>query len=137
LLQITARCFISLRVRDSALGLVRGSNAPSLLRRQQLASGLAARFGLLIGGSRTAVPRHQRLHALIDWSYELLSVTEQQMLRRFSVFAGATAKAASRSPRPNCSPPTASAMSNYLQHNPDVAAVHVDPFRHFETIGWK
>ena len=25
----------------------------------------------------------------------------------------------------------------YLQHNPDVAAAHVDPFLHFETVGWK
>jgi serralysin len=24
----------------------------------------------------------------------------------------------------------------YLQHNPDVAAANVDPFRHFQTIGW-
>jgi predicted ATPase/DNA-binding winged helix-turn-helix (wHTH) protein len=68
--------------------------APRLrvLSEQQLASGLDARFSLLTGGSRTAVPRHQTLHALIDWSYELLSETEQQMLRRFSVFAGATAQ---------------------------------------------
>ena len=25
----------------------------------------------------------------------------------------------------------------YLQHNPDVAAAHVDPLQHFQTIGWK
>ena len=25
----------------------------------------------------------------------------------------------------------------YLQHNPDVAAAHVDPFQHFQTVGWK
>ena len=25
----------------------------------------------------------------------------------------------------------------YLQQNPDVAAAHVDPFVHFETVGWK
>jgi hypothetical protein len=25
----------------------------------------------------------------------------------------------------------------YLNHNPDVAAAHVDPLIHFETIGWK
>jgi predicted ATPase len=29
------------------------------------------RFGLLSGGSRTALPRHQTLRALIDWSYDL------------------------------------------------------------------
>jgi len=25
----------------------------------------------------------------------------------------------------------------YLQHNPDVAAAHVDPFQHFELGGWR
>src|SRR6266567_2749286 len=25
----------------------------------------------------------------------------------------------------------------YLAHNPDVAAAHVDPLQHFETVGWK
>ena len=24
----------------------------------------------------------------------------------------------------------------YLQHNPDVAAAHVDPLQHFQTFGW-
>jgi predicted ATPase/DNA-binding winged helix-turn-helix (wHTH) protein len=67
--------------------------APRLrvLSERQLASGLDERFGLLTGGSRTAVPRHQTLQALIAWSHELLSPVEQQMLRRFSVFAGSTA----------------------------------------------
>jgi len=69
--------------------------APRLrvLSERQLASGLDARFGLLTGGSRTAVPRHQTLQALIAWSYELLSGAEQLMLRRFAVCAGSTALA--------------------------------------------
>src|SRR5262245_40657919 len=45
-------------------------------------------FCLLTGGSRTALPRQQRLRALIDWSYDLLSPSEQALLRRLSVFAG-------------------------------------------------
>jgi predicted ATPase/DNA-binding SARP family transcriptional activator len=45
-------------------------------------------FGLLTGGSRTALPRQQTLRALIDWSYDLLSEPEQALLRRLSVFAG-------------------------------------------------
>lgn len=69
--------------------------APRLrvLSERQLASGLDERFGLLTGGSRTAMPRHQTLQALIAWSYELLSDAEQQMLRRCSLFAGSTALA--------------------------------------------
>jgi predicted ATPase/class 3 adenylate cyclase len=45
-------------------------------------------FRLLTGGSRTALPRQQTLQALIDWSYDLLSPSEQVLLRRLSVFAG-------------------------------------------------
>ena len=36
-------------------------------------SRLDERFRLLTGGSRTALPRHQTLRALIDWSYDLLN----------------------------------------------------------------
>jgi predicted ATPase/DNA-binding winged helix-turn-helix (wHTH) protein len=64
-----------------------------VLSARELASGLDRRFALLTGGSRTADPRHQTLHALIDWSHELLSAPEQRMLRRLSVFAGSTALA--------------------------------------------
>lgn len=46
------------------------------------------RFELLTGGSRTALPRHQTLQSLIDWSYDLLDVQEQAVLCRLSVFAG-------------------------------------------------
>ena len=45
-------------------------------------------FRLLTGGSRTVLPRHQTLRALIDWSYNLLSEAECILLRRLSVFAG-------------------------------------------------
>ncbi len=55
---------------------------------KQIAERLADRFSLLTGGSRTAVPRHQTLRALVDWSYELLSEPERILLRRLSVFAG-------------------------------------------------
>ena len=43
---------------------------------------------LLISGSRTALPRHQTLRAVIDWSHALLSGPEQALLRRLGVFAG-------------------------------------------------
>ena len=36
----------------------------------EIAAGLDNRFQLLRGGSRTALPRHQTLAALIDWSYD-------------------------------------------------------------------
>ncbi len=39
-------------------------------------------------GARTALPRHQTLGATLDWSYNLLSRTEQLVLRRLAVFVG-------------------------------------------------
>jgi predicted ATPase/class 3 adenylate cyclase/DNA-binding CsgD family transcriptional regulator len=54
----------------------------------EISSRLDQRFRLLTGGSRTALPRHQTLRALIDWSYDLLNPDEQLLLDRLSVFAG-------------------------------------------------
>jgi predicted ATPase/class 3 adenylate cyclase/DNA-binding XRE family transcriptional regulator len=59
-----------------------------VLPPEQIAAGLDDRFRLLTGGSRTALPRHQTLLALIEWSYELLTEPERVLLRRLSVFAG-------------------------------------------------
>jgi non-specific serine/threonine protein kinase len=52
----------------------------------QIVAKLHASFDLLIGGSRTALPRHQTLQAAINWSYDLLSPAEQVLFRRLSVF---------------------------------------------------
>ncbi len=59
-----------------------------LLSVDQIAARLDDRFKLLTGGSRTALPRQQTLRALIDWSYDMLSLEERALLRRLSVFAG-------------------------------------------------
>ena len=55
---------------------------------EELADRLDDRFHLLTGGWRTALPRHQTLRATLDWSHELLTDTEQVLLRRLAVFAG-------------------------------------------------
>jgi predicted ATPase len=54
----------------------------------QLANRLDDRFRLLTSGSRTALPRHRTLRAVVDWSWELLSDAERMVLRRLSVFSG-------------------------------------------------
>ncbi|MGC1213311.1 MAG: BTAD domain-containing putative transcriptional regulator, partial [Micromonospora sp.] len=54
----------------------------------QVAARLDDRFRLLTGGSRTALPRHQTLRAVVDWSWELLDPGERALWRRMSVFAG-------------------------------------------------
>src|SRR5262249_47749774 len=44
------------------------------------------RFSLLPRGRRTAAPRHKTLRATLDWSFNLLSTSEQKVLSRLSVF---------------------------------------------------
>ena len=46
-------------------------------------------LGLDWHGRRTALPRHQTLRALLDWSYGFLPDSEQLALRRLSVLVGA------------------------------------------------
>ncbi|MGC4879508.1 BTAD domain-containing putative transcriptional regulator [Micromonospora sp. DT43] len=63
----------------------------------QLATRLDDRFRLLTGGSRTALPRHRTLRAVVDWSWELLTEAERVVLRRLAVFlGGASLEAAER-----------------------------------------
>jgi predicted ATPase/class 3 adenylate cyclase len=58
----------------------------NMLTTEQLASRLNSAFRLLTGGNRTALPRQQTLRATIDWSYQLLSTSEQLLLQRLAVF---------------------------------------------------
>jgi predicted ATPase/DNA-binding SARP family transcriptional activator len=54
----------------------------------QLANRLDDRFRLLTGGSRTGLPHHRTLRAVVDWSWELLTDAERTVLRRLAVFSG-------------------------------------------------
>lgn len=53
-----------------------------------LAAHLDDHFRLLTGGFRTALPRHQTLQAMYDWSYRLLGDAERLLLRWLGVFRG-------------------------------------------------
>ena len=59
-----------------------------VLTPEQILDRLSDRFALLTGGGRAALPRHQTLRTTIDWSYDLLTAGEQELLRRLCVFAG-------------------------------------------------
>ena len=60
-------------------------NALSL---KTLTSRLDDSFRLLTGGARTALPRHQTMRAMVDWSYNLLSDRERRVFERLSLFSG-------------------------------------------------
>ena len=49
---------------------------------------LDKRFRLLWQGRRSALPRHQTLQGLLDWSFNLLTAYEQLVLSRLSIFVG-------------------------------------------------
>jgi non-specific serine/threonine protein kinase len=62
---------------------------------RQVSDLLSDRLALLTVGRRTALPRHQTLRATLDWSYDLLSESEQRLLRHLAIFpAGFTLEAA-------------------------------------------
>lgn len=60
----------------------------AILGVEQVASGLRDRFALLKNGRRTALPRHRTLRATLDWSYQLLTVAERDLLHRLAIFVG-------------------------------------------------
>src|SRR5437667_4368021 len=70
------------------LAIELGAMRVRVMSVQELAARLDDRFNLLTSGNRTALPRHQTLRAMIDWSYDLLAEPEATLLRRLAVFAG-------------------------------------------------
>jgi predicted ATPase len=54
----------------------------------EIARSLDDRFALLRGGARDAPQRHRTLHAVIDWSWNLLDPAGQEAMRALSVFPG-------------------------------------------------
>jgi hypothetical protein len=58
------------------------------LSLRQLTARIDERFRLLTGGSRTALPRHQTLRAVVDWSWDLCGEPEREVWQALSVFQG-------------------------------------------------
>jgi Adenylate and Guanylate cyclase catalytic domain len=52
----------------------------------EIVAHLDERFRLLRGGRRNAIDRHQTLRATVDWSYSLLTGTEQLVFTRLGTF---------------------------------------------------
>ncbi|MCK7493462.1 MAG: hypothetical protein MZW92_20360 [Comamonadaceae bacterium] len=84
-----ARAIVEIRRRLDGIALaieLAAARVTMLAAEPTFATRLDDRFRLLTGGSR-AMPRHQTLHAAMQWSYELLAPAEQHMLRQMAVFA--------------------------------------------------
>jgi len=85
---VTAVAQICRRLDGIPLAIELAAARTRTLTVDQIAIGLDDVFHFLIPGSRTRLPRHQTLQALIGWSFHLLNESERILLRRLSVFAG-------------------------------------------------
>jgi DNA-binding winged helix-turn-helix (wHTH) protein/DNA polymerase III delta prime subunit len=70
------------------LGIEFAAARAATLGIKQVAVGLRDRFESLASARRTALPRHRTLRATFDWSFELLTEAERDLLRRLAIFAG-------------------------------------------------
>jgi predicted ATPase len=87
---------ITLRLDGLALALELAAARLRTMTLEEVADGLDDRFALLGGGLRTALPRHQTLRALIDWSWGMLDADERAALTGIAVYpSGIRADAAS------------------------------------------
>ena len=60
----------------------------NILKVEEISKQLQKSFAILANNNRTTLSRHQTLRASIDWSWSLLTDSEQAFLRQLSVFAG-------------------------------------------------
>ncbi|MEU3739678.1 BTAD domain-containing putative transcriptional regulator [Streptomyces sp. NPDC032198] len=73
---------------ELAAARVRALSVPEIARR------LGDRFALLRGGARDVPERHRTLHAVVEWSWNLLAQEARAALRLLSVFPGGFSGAA-------------------------------------------
>jgi predicted ATPase/DNA-binding CsgD family transcriptional regulator len=70
------------------LAIEMASARVNVLTVEQIDARLDDRFGLLSTASHITSSHHRTLRAALDWSHDLLTLPEQTVLRRLSVFAG-------------------------------------------------
>jgi predicted ATPase/DNA-binding winged helix-turn-helix (wHTH) protein len=81
------------RLDGIALAIELAAARVKVLSVDEIRARLDDRFRLLTGGNR-AMPRHQTLHATMQWSHDLLMAQERRLFRRLAVFAGGCTLAA-------------------------------------------
>ncbi len=80
--------WICARLDGLPLAIELASAYVKLLSPKAIRDRLQNQLHLLKGGPRDAPARHQTLTRAMEWSYELLSPTEQRLFRRLAVFSG-------------------------------------------------
>lgn len=85
---VAAVADICRRLDGIALAIELAAARLPLLGLEGLRQRLDERFRLLTMGARSALPRHQTLHAALAWSHGLLPAEAQRVFRRLGVFAG-------------------------------------------------
>ncbi len=104
------------------------------LTPREIADRLDDRFRLLTSGARTALPRHQTLRAVVDWSWDLLAEPERATARRLSVFAGGASMAAAERV---CGPEAFETLASLVDKSLVVAVAQADAstrYRMLETV---
>jgi predicted ATPase/DNA-binding SARP family transcriptional activator len=103
----------------------------------ELATGLSDRFRLLSTGSRTALPRHRTLRAVIVWSWDLLTDDERTVAERVSVLPGGVTTATATAVCAGTTVPVA-AMPELLSGLVDRSLLQLTPepgrYRMLETL---
>jgi predicted ATPase/DNA-binding winged helix-turn-helix (wHTH) protein len=84
------------RLDGIALAIELAASRINSMGLRALASSLEASLNVLSNGRRAAVPRHQALRAMVDWSFTLLPDIEKRLLRRLGVFNGPFSMEAAR-----------------------------------------
>jgi predicted ATPase/Flp pilus assembly protein TadD len=85
---VSAVADICRRLDGIPLAIELAASKTAVLSPSQLSARLHERFRLLSQTSSDRPPRQQTLHALIDWSFDLLDESERAAFRRLSIFAG-------------------------------------------------
>jgi predicted ATPase len=76
------------RVDGIPLAIELAASRADIFDLETILKRLRERFKLLSAGSRTMLPQHRTLQALVDWSHELLEPDEARVFRRLGIFAG-------------------------------------------------
>jgi predicted ATPase/DNA-binding SARP family transcriptional activator len=85
---LTAAATIARELEGLPLAIELAAGRARALTLDEIASRLDDRLRLLRSPDRAPVVRHQTLTATMDWSYDLLTEDEREVLRSLSVFAG-------------------------------------------------